>query len=236
MRERKCIAVVLSGGTGERFGNKEPKQYLMIGKKPMIGYCLDTLSQEVDIDYIWVVANEKYYPKLRALITQDKLLGFSRPGENRQLSIFQAFCDMESVVSLDSIIMIHDAVRPFLTHELIQRCLKAMEGHDGVLPVLPMTDTVYRSEDGEHISGLENRSCIFAGQAPEFFLYGKYLEAMKQLTYGDLLQINGSTEPAFLARLDVRMIPGDRKNVKITMPEDIRYFNTGLDQKRGVGE
>lgn len=120
--------------------------------------------------------------------------------------------------------LIHDAARPLLSGELITDCLQAAAGHDGVLPALPMKDTVYFSENGKKIASLLDRGRIFAGQAPELFLLGKYYEANRALLPERILQINGSTEPAVMAGMDIVMIPGDEGNFKITTKADLIRF------------
>lgn len=82
--------------------------------------------------------------------------------------------------------LIHDAARPQVSAKQITDCLEAVKaGHDGALPVLPMKDTVYYSEDGAAVTSLLERSRIFAGQAPELFVLGKYFEANQALFRAD---------------------------------------------------
>ena len=137
---------------------------------------------------------------------------------------------MQSEAKPDDLVIIHDAARPCLTKKLLQECICAAEGHDGVLPVLPMKDTVYYSEDGVHVSGLLQRSNVLAGQAPEVFRYGKYLEANQALLPEKILQVNGSTEPAVLAGMDIVTIPGDEKNYKVTTQEDLKRFRKEMER------
>ena len=120
---------------------------------------------------------------------------------------------------------IHDAARPCLSDKQITDCIRALPGHDGVLPVLPMKDTVYQSTDGGRtVTSLLDRSTIFAGQAPEVFNLLKYTEANERLMPDEILKINGSTEPAILAGMDIAMIPGDENNFKITSAADMARF------------
>ncbi|MDE7233113.1 MAG: 2-C-methyl-D-erythritol 4-phosphate cytidylyltransferase, partial [Lachnospiraceae bacterium] len=105
-----------------------------------------------------------------------------------------------------------------------------VSGHDGVLPVLPMKDTVYQSTDGKRVGALLNRSEIYAGQAPEAFRIGPYYEANKKLCPDRILKINGSTEPAVMAGMDIVMIPGDEGNFKITTREDLERFKEIIKQ------
>ena len=124
----------------------------------------------------------------------------------------------------EEVVLIHDAARPLLSRQLVTDCLDAIEGHDGVIPVLPMKDTVYESTDGKTISRLLNRSHIFAGQAPEVFCFGKYYEANRALLPDKILAINGSTEPAVMAGMRMAVIPGDETNFKITTKADLERF------------
>jgi 2-C-methyl-D-erythritol 4-phosphate cytidylyltransferase len=182
-----------------------------------------------------------------------KLAGFSVPGKTRQLSILNGLEDIRSrirrmnfgdsveVAGTDAVstvmpdgenncdgvnILIHDAARPLLTRKLISDCFAALPGHDGVMPVLPMKDTVYVSNDGKTVDRLLDRSTIYAGQAPELYRLKPYYEACVALLPQEILSINGSTEPAIRAGLDVAMIPGDEGNYKITTKNDLEKFET----------
>lgn len=165
-----------------------------------------------------------------------KFRGFSAPGATRQLSILNGLTDILKYDSSEDVVMIHDAARPCLSMEMISQGIAAVEGHDGVLPVLPMKDTVYLSEDGKAVSSLLNRSQVFAGQAPEFFVLGKYYEANQALLPEKILSINGSTEPAILAGLNVAMIPGDEGNFKITTKADLERFQQIVHELTKVEE
>ena len=268
------IALVLSGGTGTRLGSDIPKQYIKVNNKMIISYCLETLFNNDNIDYIQIVADKIWHGEIKQELSRiydaghmqtgqqestasskfnSKFKGFSEPGANRQLSIYNGLSDIKKYAADDSFVLIHDAARPLLKNELIDACFEAVEGKynsdcgrsnndgygskdenghtldvalsfDGVLPVLPMKDTVYMSEDGNGISSLLDRSKLYAGQAPELFLLGKYYEANKDLLPDKILTINGSTEPAIMAGMNIAMIPGDEDNFKITTKTDLERF------------
>ena len=221
------IAVILAGGTGTRLGGDIPKQYLEVGGKPVIRYCLDTCFNSGEIDTIHIVADQQWQVYIEEHLPKDncqKWKGFSRPGETRQLSIWNALIDIGTYADAEDVVFIHDAARPFLSVDLLQRCLQSVKGHDGVLPVLPMKDTVYYSEDGRKVSNLLKRSSVYSGQAPEAFLFGKYYEANRVLFPDKIKLINGSTEPAIMAGMDIVMIDGDESNFKITTQADLQRF------------
>ena len=222
------IALILSGGTGTRLGAEIPKQYIEVKGRPVISYCLETLFDHEQVAEVQIVADPAWQQYLseevHKLRAADKFRGFSSPGATRQLSIYNGLTDILQYASKGDIVIVHDAARPCLSEDMISRGIAACNGHDGVLPVLPMKDTVYLSEDGRTVSSLLNRSQVFAGQAPEFFLLGKYYDANTCLLPEKILAINGSTEPAILAGLDIAMITGDEGNFKITTKADLERF------------
>ncbi len=217
-------AIILAGGTGTRLGSDIPKQYIEVAGKPIIAYCLETFFAHEMIDAVQIVADEMWHEYISKHILSNKFKEFSTPGATRQLSIYNGLCDVKKYSSDDDCVIIHDAARPLVSAEMITNCFKVLEQHDGVLPVLAMKDTVYFSEDGKCISQLVDRSKIYAGQAPEAFKLGKYLAANEALMPEKILAINGSTEPAIMAGIDVAIIDGDEKNFKITTKADLDKF------------
>ncbi len=227
------IALILSGGTGLRLGADIPKQYIEVGGRPVIPYCIETLSRHGQIDGIQIVADSAWQENITGwLQTADlckKFRGFSPPGENRQLSIFHGLEDIKTYADDSGYVFIHDAARPLLSPAQVTDCLEAVQGHDGLMPVLPMKDTVYLSQDGACVTGLLDRSKIYAGQAPEVFRISRYYEANQKLLPERILAINGSTEPAILDHMDVAMIPGDKENFKITTKADLERFRRMME-------
>ena len=230
------IALVLSGGTGTRLGGIIPKQYLACKGRMMITRCLETVFSHPEIDAVQIVAAEAWQKEIMNELEtfiqndsfRDKFLGFSAPGETRQFSVLSGLRDIAHKAAGEDIVMVHDAARPRLSAQLISDCLAALDGHDGVMPVLPMKDTVYLSCDGKTVSALLERREVFAGQAPEFFKLGKYLRANESLPHVKMLALNGATEPAILADMDIVMVPGDEKNFKITTTVDMERYLASL--------
>lgn len=226
------VAIILAGGTGTRLGGDLPKQYIEVEGKPIIAYSLQVLENSEHIDEIRVVAEDKWQDLVRR-VAGEKLKGFSAPGENRQLSIWNALCDIASEHGEDTrnmVVLIHDAARPFVTLELIEECILGCEEYSGVMPALPVKDTVYYGCDGK-IQSLLDRDRVIAGQAPEAFRFEEYYAANKALIPDKIMQIRGSTEPALLAGMRVKYIPGDERNFKITTQPDLERFKELLARK-----
>lgn len=250
----KCIAIILSGGMGSRMNMDIPKQYIEVADRMIITESIRPFMECELVSDIRIVAEGMWHDRIldeyevlgRSYIGEFNLAmsgsamvqgmyegvykfgGFSEPGANRQLSILNALRDVADDCNEEDIVIIHDAARPLVSVDMIKKCILAVEGHDGVMPVLPMKDTVYYSDDGVVVSELLNRDKIFAGQAPEVFRFRKYLEACEKLLPDKIMEIRGSTEPAIMAGMDMVMIPGEESNFKITTREDFERYKEML--------
>lgn len=222
------IAIILAGGTGTRLGGDIPKQYIEVGGKPIIAYCLDIFEKHKEIDKVQIVADKSWYDFIEKWVGS-KFQGFSNPGENRQLSVYNALSDISLYADKNDVVIIHDAARPLVSDVLLMDCIETCKYHDGAIPTLPMKDTVYMG-DGNRITSLLDRRSIFAGQAPEAFVFEKYFAANKKLLPNKILEINGSTEPAVMAGLDIALVRGDEMNFKITTQEDLVRFRNILGE------
>ena len=239
MSEKKIAALVLSGGKGLRLGEAIPKQYIKVGDKMIITYCMETLVNHNKIDDIIIVANDEWQAAIvdnmsRAGISDDKLVGFAEPGVNRQESILNGLKLAMNYYGLnDAYVLVHDAARPCLTEKQISQMIEASDSNDvdGVMPALPMKDTVYVSNDGNVIDGLCDRAKLFAGQAPELFELHKYYNANMSLSQDELYKINGSAEPAYMAGMNIRIITGDENNYKITTKQDLDRFRAEIEKR-----
>ncbi len=238
----KVIALILSGGVGSRISSDIPKQYIKAAGRMVITQCLLSVVDCGLFTDLFITADKKYRD---AIVKEAKeqigevfteiFRGFSDPGETRQLSVFNGLKMMEALAGPSDRVIVHDAARPFVSKKLLEECIEGLSSHDGVMPVLPMKDTVYMSEDGSQISSLLERQKIFAGQAPEGFIFEKYLRANERLMPRDILKINGASEPAVMAGMKVRLIPGDEANFKITTDEDLKRYREILKSKGDKG-
>lgn len=230
------ISIILAGGTGMRLGSDIPKQYIEVDDKMIIAYCLDKFAESPSVDAIQIVASKEWHENIRQCMVERSVVkwkGFSEPGENRQMSILNALGDVFKYASPEDYVMIHDAARPLVHPDFIASCFGRAKGHGGVMPSLPMKDTVYLSEESGRITSLLKREMVFAGQAPEVFRLGEYYAANQALLPDKILSINGSAEPAVMAGMDIIMMDGDEKNFKITTKEDLMRFKQIIELQTG---
>ena len=221
-------ALILSGGTGTRLGGSIPKQYLLVNDKPIIGYCIDIFQTDVKVTDIVIVADRSWWNMLRKYIEENnitKFIGFADAGQSRQHSILnglRCICDLGG--KPEDLVVIHDAARPCVSTGIIDQCISLLEGFDCSMPVISVKDTVYKSEDGKHITSLLNRDSLFAGQAPEGCHLGSYLAINEELSDEELEQIRGTCAISYDKGLKVGLFPGSEKNYKITTKDDYNKF------------
>lgn len=246
-------AIILSGGTGTRLGASMPKQYIKVNGKMLIEYCMNTILSSPEIDAVCIVAAHEWQEAIRKIIPDSSIpVFFAYPGDTRQLSILSGLYAVRSMTEDPQLhfndgdhdnVLIHDAARPFISHDTISEIFSLLKTHEGVVPVLPMKDTCYLCEDTSNdkmkkISALIPREKLFAGQAPEGFHLNRYIEANESLIEDvhhirksdRIYTINGSTEPAVMYGMDVITIPGDERNYKITTHEDLVRFMRDIDE------
>lgn len=227
---QKKLAIILSGGIGSRMGSSKPKQYIEVCGKSIIEYCLQTLLCHEEIDIVVIAVADEWQGYVKRCV--EKIgpiipVYYAKPGETRQFTIINALkVAKDNGASTSDIVLIHDAARPLLSSKLVTDCLKACEDADAVLPVIPVKDTTYLSQDGKHIDSLLVRETLWNGQAPEAFKFGSYYDANMRLTKDEINRITGSTEVSYRAGLKCVLIPGDTNNFKITTKEDLSNFES----------
>ena len=232
---KMTISIILSGGIGSRMKMGEtPKQYLHLCGRPIISYSLRSVGRHPDVDGMVIVADKGWRSLIAECLEKEEIkifFDFADPGETRQLSIFNGLKRVRECHIVAETVIIHDAARPLVSRELISRCLHALPGYDGVMPVLSAKDTFYLTNKKGKIVQLLERSALVAGQAPEVFNFEKYYQAHLEMPHKELMKINGSTEIAVLKGLNVVTIEGDERNIKITTPNDLMLAEKYLEEK-----
>ena len=224
-------AIILAGGVGSRMGVDRPKQFLMVQDKPIISYCFDIFQKHKDIDNIVVIVSEEWQGFVEEYAEKfgvTKICGYAPAGKTRQHSIYNGLkCISENAPDTD-IVIVHDAARPLVSEKIISDCIKGATEFDGAMPVISVKDTVYQSADGKKIGCLLKRSELFAGQAPESFKFQKYFDIHNSVTDEEIGLTVGSSEIAYRHGMEITMVEGSERNLKITTIEDLETFETIL--------
>lgn len=224
-------AIILAGGVGSRMGADRPKQFLMVQDKPIISYCFDIFQKHSEIDKIVVVVNDKWKSFVEEYAEKynvTKICGYAPAGKTRQHSIYNGLKCIDETAHNTDIVIVHDAARPLVSDEIISDCIKGATEFDGAMPVISVKDTVYQSKDGKSIDNLLKRSELFAGQAPESFKFKKYYKIHNDVSDEEIGSTAGSSEIAYRHGMEITMVKGSERNLKITTIEDLETFETIL--------
>jgi 2-C-methyl-D-erythritol 4-phosphate cytidylyltransferase len=212
---RFVTAVVLAAGSGKRVGSDIPKQFLPLGDRPMLHRSLAVLE-----------ATEKISSVVVALPAADgsdlsefpKVVGQVSGGETRQDSLRSALAKLPE--STDTV-MVHDAARPLLGEALIEKLLGALDDTcDGVIPAIPMEDTIKRVSDDLLVEAEVDRQGIWRVQTPQVFRRGVLEDSLaKALASG--LESTDCSQMLTGAGYRVRVVEGDPLNFKVTRAADL---------------
>ena len=224
------IAIILAGGTGTRLGGDVPKQYLTVNEKPIIAFSLETFQTHPGIDGIVIVANDEWQDYIKGVLKQygiDKFAGFAPAGQSRQHSVLNGMAVAKTLEGADdeTLVLVQDAARPNVSAAMIDEALR-LEGYDAALPVIPIPDTTYYSEDGREITSLLDRDKLFAGQTPETFVLNRFYAIHENMSDAELCAVRGACQLAYSKGFTVRLYPGDHANYKITTMVDLEKFKS----------
>jgi 2-C-methyl-D-erythritol 4-phosphate cytidylyltransferase / 2-C-methyl-D-erythritol 2,4-cyclodiphosphate synthase len=222
-----CIALVVAAGRGTRVDGAVPKQYLRLGGQPLLRHALEALRAHRGIGALRVVFHPDDRPLYDAATYGLELLPPVAGGAARQDSVRLG---LESLSDLaPSRVLIHDAARPFVDDALLDRVLGALDGADGAIPALPVSDTVKRGADGLVTATLD-RAGLWRAQTPQGFRYDKILAAHRLATGGDFPDDAAVAERAGLT---VRLVAGSEDNFKVTTADDLRRAERMVDARLG---
>ena len=219
--------IILSGGTGTRIGGQIPKQYKEIDGIPIIKYTMKNIDCSVFEKIVLVVATSWIdFIKEKVLVDFDeKKIIFAQAGLSRQESVLHGLLALKNYAGEDDIVVIHDAARPNCKKDLFMTLINECCDVDGVMPIIPVKDTIYVCRQGESVvTDVLNRDELCIGQTPEAYKFGPYLSINQKLSKEELERIRGSSEIAYKSGLEIKIVEGDEMNFKITTPIDFERF------------
>ncbi|MGH3132499.1 MAG: 2-C-methyl-D-erythritol 4-phosphate cytidylyltransferase [Gaiellaceae bacterium] len=210
-------ALLVAAGAGERLGIDRPKAFALLRGRPLLAESLDRLDRSPWIDSIVVAAPPGWEEPVILLseeLAATKVVSCVTGGETRADSVRSALRDVSEGAL---VVLVHDAARPLVAEAVIERVLGPLaEGFDGVVPGLPLSDTVKRVERGVVVETV-SRDGLLGAQTPQAFLAA----ALRRGFDGDL---SGATDCATLVERAggrVAFVDGDPRLLKVTTPEDL---------------
>lgn len=221
-------AGILAGGVGSRMGiTGMPKQFLSVGGKPIIIHTIEKFLMCSRIDHIYVAVVRDYVSHmkdiLRKAVGETDRVTVIEGGADRNGSIVNVISEIRKTDSSeDSILITHDAVRPFISARIIDENIDAAIEYGATDTVIPATDTIIRSAGGEVIDDIPVRSELYNGQTPQSFRIAWFEHDFGALSDEQKAILTDACKIFTLAGRKVRLVNGDTYNMKITTPFDLR--------------
>lgn len=225
-------AEILAGGQGKRMGNTEmPKQFLMLGSKPIIIHTIEQFIINRKVDRIIVCVPKDWISHTRDIIEKylpGKEVEIIEGGSTRNETIMNGcrYIEKKYGVTDDDIIVTHDAVRPFVTTKIIDDNIDGINGYDAIDTVIAATDTIVESKNGEYITDIPDRKYMYQGQTPQTFRIKKLVEVYNSLTEAEKEILTDACKIFSMKDEKVKIVEGSPTNIKITNLYDLKLANS----------
>jgi 2-C-methyl-D-erythritol 4-phosphate cytidylyltransferase len=210
-------------GIGSRLGSPTPKQFHLLGSKKIYLHTLETFLSSELFDQIILVCHVDWIEEVKNEIPLDQRIVVIAGGPTRQAS---------SLLGLQAcrtkFVMIHDAVRPFVSHEILERNISAVQKHRAVDTCIPSADTIVHSESGELVTSIPDRKNYQRGQTPQTFDYQLIFEAHQKTNTSQ-----ATDDCSLVLKLGhpVAIVVGEEANIKITTELDVEIAEWMLSRQ-----
>lgn len=211
----QTISIILAGGYGSRFGQKIPKQYSTLNGMDILENTINNFSSHPKIDAIQVVIgkdHEQYYKNYN----NSKLLLPVFGGDRRQDSVYHGLKAIEKYSP--KLVLIHDGVRPFVSHELIDKIINNLRAGSAVIPILHLTDTAIKLNALEGVNQYLDK--IYRVQTPQGFYFSEILKCYR-LEKNSLENFSDDSALAHKYNIFIKVVSGEENNIKITYKEEV---------------
>ena len=232
------VAILLAGGSGQRFGADRPKQFVRIGERTVLEHSLAAFEQSPHIDAILIVSHPQHLDEVRELLPSSqhpKLLAVVAGGAERQDSTLNALRALTQITDspLEQIrILIHDAVRPAVSQNIIERVCTALHTHQAANLVVPVTDTLLEVNDNGTTAAMPSRARFRRVQTPQGFHAATLQHAYDVALTDPNFQATDDCGVVFryLPEVKIALVEGEQRNIKLTYPEDLYVLHHLLEK------
>jgi 2-C-methyl-D-erythritol 4-phosphate cytidylyltransferase len=233
------IAVIFAGGIGKRMGKTDkPKQFMEISEKPIIIHTLEVFENNKNIDKIIISCLNEWITYLESLIEKYKIKKVDKivpGGATGQMSIFNGLHVANQLYPEDSIVLIHDGVRPFIDDELINSNIESVEKKGSAISSVMSTETFVLVDENKMIMDIPERCNSLVAKAPQSFYLKDIYEIHKKAQHDNIYDSIDSCTLMHYYNKKMSVVLTDYDNIKITTPKDIALaesiYNRRLKQK-----
>ncbi|MBQ2238754.1 MAG: 2-C-methyl-D-erythritol 4-phosphate cytidylyltransferase [Lachnospiraceae bacterium] len=218
----KTKAILLSAGKGTRMNQSVSKQYLMLGNQTILSYSLEQFQKSSIDEIILVTAQEDIeYVKNNIVLPHkiNKVTKIVAGGQERYLSVYQGLLAAQNC----DYVMIHDGARPFLTIDIIEDSIRAVQKYQACAVGVPLKDSIKKlGREGYIVENIE-RTDVWQVQTPQCFSYPMILGAYEKLLQSDIKTTDDTAVVEYFTEVKVKMLMGSYENIKITTLDDLDY-------------
>jgi 2-C-methyl-D-erythritol 4-phosphate cytidylyltransferase len=220
-----AIYVILpAGGVGKRFGADKPKQFLELAGAPIIIRTIQRLISFGYIDRFIIAMHPDWHDHFNNLLNEFAIptesFSIVDGGKERANSIENAIAAISHPQD-DDIVVIHDAIRPFVEKQVVWECIEAAREFGAANAGVPAADTMLFSERGEFVESVPERSYLFNGQTPDVIRLKEFIRAIEILTEDQKMINMGTVGITMNAKIPVKIVRSNATNIKITTPEEL---------------
>ena len=231
----KNVGLLIAGGSGNRMHQDIPKQFITVNERPVIVYTLEAFEKHPEIDAIAVVCIEGWEQVLWAYAKQfniTKLQYIVLGGKNGQDSIRNGVYELEKHFDKDDIVLIHDAIRPMVSAEIISDNIRVARECGNAITVIPCAEAMMQTEDGVVSVGSYPRDRLKRTQTPQAFKIGDICDLHRRALEAGITNSVASCTLKIEMGEQVYFSAGSEKNIKLTTVEDIDIFKALLTASR----
>ena len=229
------IGLLIAGGAGNRMHQDIPKQFITVNERPVIVYTLEAFEKHPEIDAIAVVCIEGWENVLWAYSKQfniTKLKYVIPGGKNGQESIRNGVFEVEKHFESDDLVLIHDAIRPMVSAEIISDSIRVAREYGNAITVIPCAEAMLQTDDGIVSVGSYPRDRLKRTQTPQTFRLGEICDLHRRALDAGITNSVASCTLKIEMGEQVYFSSGSEKNIKLTTVEDIDIFKALLAAKR----
>ncbi|HEY2552289.1 MAG TPA: 2-C-methyl-D-erythritol 4-phosphate cytidylyltransferase [Streptosporangiaceae bacterium] len=237
----RTVAVVLAGGTGQRFGRGLPKQLLKLAGRTVLEHSVAAFDRAPGVDEVIVVMAPRFTSQAEELLSTagfgkvSRVIegGVARPDSARR-AIATLSADAGHAEPADLNVLFHDAARPLVGQEIIAACVRALESYQAIGVAVPCADTIVEVS-GPVMAGMQRREVLQRCQTPQGFRLSVIREAYQLADADPSFSTSSATDDCgivlrYLPGIPVAVVPGSERNIKITYPSDLTVAEALLRQ------
>ena len=229
------VCLIIAGGSGSRMHQDIPKQFLTVNERPVIVYTLQAFERHPQIDAIAVVCIQGWEQVLWAYAKQFNItkLQYVIPGGlNGQESIRNGVCELERHFQPEDFVLVHDAIRPLVSEEIITDCIQVANKYGNAVTVIPCAEAMIETQDGVVSTGSYPRDCLKRTQTPQAFRMKEICNLHRRAIEKGITNSIATCTLMIELGEKVYFSKGSEKNLKLTTIEDIDIFKALLSSKR----